>query len=254
MKYMLEWDKIGEHFGKCGIDHMVLYRMNRNTGIYENGVVWNGITGYDENPDGGEPNDQYADNIKYLSLLSAENYKATLKAFTYPAEFEECDGSRTFKPEGGINFDAIHFGQQGRAKFGLCYRTLIVNDTADIHYGYTLHLVYGLMASPSERSHSTINDSPEIVEMSWDLNSVPIVVPQITGQENAILRPVSTATIDIITDGANKTPTAFVEAIEKKLYGVSAAENGGTAIEPTLLLPDEIYTIAKETLVAGNNG
>lgn len=209
------WDAIGDHIFETGVRNGVLY-LKGAEGTYNTGVAWNGLTSVSENPEGAEPTDLYADDIKYLSLMSAENFKATIEAYTYPAEFEECDGSATIAK-------GVVIGQQSRKPFGLCYRTSIGNDTDGNEHGYKLHIVYGCQASPSEKQYSTINDSPDAVTFSWEVSTTPVDVP---GK-----KPAATLTID--STKADKTKLTALEAI---LYGSDQDE-------PRLPLPDEIVTL-----------
>lgn len=209
------WDKTGEHFYENGVSKGVLYPIDPSTNNYETGVAWNGLTSVSESPEGAEVSAVYADNIKYLNLMSVEEFKGTVEAYTYPDEFAECDGS--------INLlDGIVIGQQTRKKFGLCYTTQIGNDVnADL--GYKIHLVYNCLASPSERSYETINDSPEAITFSWEFSTTPV---EVTGH-----KPTATVTID-----STKIDPAKLKLIEDKLYGTADQE-------PTLLLPDEIVAL-----------
>ena len=209
------WDAIGEHTFETGVRNGVLY-LKDTEGAYSNGVAWNGLTSVSESPEGAEATDLYADDIKYLTLMSAENFKATIEAYTYPVEFEECDGSATIA-------NGVVIGQQSRKPFGLCYRTAIGNDTDGNEHGYKLHIVYGCQASPSEKQYSTINDSPDAVTFSWEVNTTPVTV---TGKKPA-------ATLIIDSTKADKTKLTALEAI---LYG--SEENA-----PRLPLPDEIVTL-----------
>ena len=165
----MKWDQIGERLFETGLDHGVLFPMGNN-GKYAKGVPWNGLSAVNETPSGGEPNAVWADNIKYLNLMSAEDFGATVEAYTYPPEFEECDGSAEVAP-------GVTIGQQNRKMFGLSYRTLIGNDVVGQNYGYKLHLVYGAQASPSEKNRQTVNDSPEATAMSWSMTTTPVNVP-----------------------------------------------------------------------------
>jgi hypothetical protein len=164
----LTWDQVGERFYETGVDHGVLYLPDA-TGVYNTGVAWNGLTTVTESPSGAEPNAQYADNVKYLNLISAEEFGATIEAFTYPDEFAECDGVALPSP-------GVAVGQQGRKMFGLCYRSRVGNDVDGVDYGYKLHLVYGCQAAPSEKAYATINDSPEAIAFSWDVTTTPVPV------------------------------------------------------------------------------
>ena len=209
------WDAIGDHTFETGVRNGVLYLKDAQ-GAYSNGVAWNGLTSVSESPEGAEPTDLYADDIKYLSLMSAENFKATIEAYTYPVEFEECDGSATIAT-------GVVIGQQTRKPFGLCYRTAIGNDTDGNEHGYKLHIIYGCQASPSEKQYSTINDSPEAVTFSWEVNTTPV---NVTGKKPA-------ATLIIDSTKADKSKLTALEAI---LYGSEEKE-------PRLPLPDEIATL-----------
>lgn len=213
----LEWDKTGSRKFETGLDRGVLYPKDKKTGEYTAGVVWNGLTGLSEAPDGAESSPQYADNIKYLNLISAENFKGSISAFTYPDEWGECDGSA----QAAVG---VSFGQQTRRGWGLSYRTLVGNDIEGTDFGYQIHLVYGGQASPSSRDRATVNDSPEAVGLSWDFETVPASV-------NADgFKP----TAHIVIDSTVASPEA-IKAIEDVLYG-------GTD-EARLPLPDEVLTI-----------
>ena len=209
------WDAVGEHIFETGVRNGVLY-LKGAEGTYDTGVAWNGLTSVSESPEGAEPTDLYADDVKYLTLMSAENFKATIEAYTYPVEFEECDGSATIA-------NGVVIGQQARKPFGLCYRTAIGNDTDGNEHGYKLHIVYGCQASPSEKQYSTINDSPEAITFSWEVNTTPV---NVTGK-----KPTATLIID-----STKTDKAKLTALEAILYGSEQTE-------PRLPLPDEIATL-----------
>ena len=209
------WDAVGEHTFETGVRNGVLYLKDAE-GAYNTGVAWNGLTSVSESPEGAEATDLYADDIKYLTLMSAENFKATIEAYTYPVEFEECDGSASIAK-------GVVIGQQSRKPFGLCYRTAIGNDTVGIEHGYKLHIVYGCQASPSEKQYSTINDSPEAITFSWEVNTTPV---NVTGK-----KPTATLIID-----STKADKAKLTALEAILYGSETAE-------PRLPLPDEIATL-----------
>ena len=213
----LVWDKTGERVYESGVDHGVIY-LPDNIGAYTNGVVWNGLTTVTESPSGAEPNPQYADNIKYLNLVSAEEFGATIEAFTYPKEFAQCDGSAELAP-------GVTIGQQARKTFGLSYRTKIGNDLEGQDAGYKLHLIYGAQAAPSERAYATINDSPEAITFSWEITTNPINV--------AGHKPTASLTIDSTEVAAAKMAT-----IEDLLYGTTV----GAEI-PKLPTPDEIIAI-----------
>ena len=217
------WDQTGERLYETGVDRGVLYLLD-NTGKYNNGVAWNGLTGVTESPSGAEATDLYADNIKYLSMRSAETFGATIEAYTYPDEFAECDGSATL-------VTGVVIGQQNRKMFGLCYRTTLGNDVDLNDHGYKLHLIYGATASPSERAYATINDSPEAITFSWELATTPV---NVTG-----FKPTASITID-----STKADPDCLAALEEILYGKDAGEEGTPPAVPARLpLPDEVKTI-----------
>lgn len=203
----LVWDQIGERVYETGVDHGVLYIPN-NTGVYENGYAWNGLVSVTESPSGAESNPQYADNMKYVNLKSAEEFGATLEAFTYPDEFGQCDG--TAEPEPGVQL-----GQQGRRSFGLSYRTKVGNDL-DSDAGYKLHLAYGLDAAPSEKAYTTVNDSPEAITFSWELTATGAPVGTVGG---VTYKPTSILVID-----STKVDPAALATLEDALYGTSGAD------------------------------
>lgn len=221
----ITWDGTGERLYETGIDRGVHYILNKETNQYDNGVPWNGLTAITENPSGAESNPQYADNIKYLDLYSAEEFGATVEALTYPPSFGECDGTAEIAK-------GIMIGQQNRKTFGMCYRTLIGNDVDGQEHGYKLHLVYGAKASPSERSYNTINDSPEPNTFSWDLTTTPV---QVTGHK-------ATAKLEIDSTKVDKDK---LKALEDILYGTDA-EGDSTGTDARLPLPDEILEMFKE--------
>lgn len=214
----LVWDKTGEHLYETGVDHGVLYFPDQ-TGAYKNGVAWNGLISVSESPSGAEATGQYADNIKYLNLISAEEFGATVEAYTYPEEFEACNGNKEL-----VDNTGVYVGQQARSVFGFCYRTMIGNDTDGQDHGYKLHLVYGCQVSPSEKAYQTINDSPEALTFSWELSTTPI---NVTGKKPTALLVIDSTKID-------STKLARIEA---KLYG---DESSTGAVLPT---PDEIAEI-----------
>ena len=218
----LEWDKIGEHLYETGVDHGVLYFPDQ-TGAYKNGVAWNGLISVSESPSGAEATGQYADNIKYLNLISAEEFGATIEAYTYPEEFEACNGNKEL-----VDNTGVYVGQQSRSVFGFCYRTMIGNDTDGQDHGYKLHLVYGCQVSPSEKAYQTINDSPEALTFSWELSTTPV---NVTGKKPTALLVIDSTKIDSIK----------LTKIEAKLYG-DATSTG--AVLPT---PDEIAEILNAT-------
>ena len=207
----LVWDKTGERFYETGVKQGVLYV--QEAGAYPMGVAWNGLTAVTESPSGAEATALYADDIKYLNLMSAEEFGATIEAYTYPKEFEACDGSAAIA-------NGVSIGQQARKTFGLCYRTALGNDTDGSDYGYKLHLIYGAMAAPSEKAYATINDSPEAITFSWELTTTPV---NVTGH-----KPTASITIDSTKADAEK-----LKALEDILYGTESEE-------ARLPLPDEI--------------
>ena len=213
----IEWDKTGEHFYETGVKNGVLYV--QEGGAYPKGVAWNGLTAVTESPSGAEATPLYADDIKYLNLLSAEEFGATIEAYTYPDEFAECDGSASL-------VDGVMIGQQARKTFGLCYRTTIGNDTNGNDYGYKLHIIYGALAAPSEKAYATINDSPEAITFSWEVTTTPV---NVTGA-----KPTASITID-----STKADPTKLAALEDILYG----KDGEPGNEPRLPLPDEIKTL-----------
>ena len=210
----IEWDKTGERLYETGVKNGVLYV--QEGGVYGNGVAWNGLTAVTESPSGAEATPLYADDIKYLNLLSAEEFGATIEAYTYPDEFAACDGSAAL-------VDGVMIGQQARKTFGLCYRTTIGNDTDGNDHGYKLHIIYGALAAPSEKAYATINDSPEAITFSWEITTTPV---NVTGA-----KPTASITID-----STKADPAKLAELEKKLYG-------DTETEASLPLPDEIKTL-----------
>lgn len=217
---VITWDETGKRFYETGVDHGVLYPISE-AGKYTPGVAWNGLTALTETPEGAEIEDLYADNIKYLSLLSAETFGGTIEAYTYPDEFMECDGSKELAA-GVVAY------QQSRKTFGLCYRTVLGNDVDGNDKGYKLHLIYGCKASVSERAYSTINDSSEAITFSWEFKSTPVTV----SKEG--FKPTSCIIID-----STKVAKEKMTLLEKKLYG-------DTSVEPELPLPDEVLSIIGE--------
>jgi len=223
MPQLINWDKVSEKTYETGIDKGVLYPQDA-AGIYPKGYAWNGLTAVTENPSGAEATPIYADNIKYLNLVSAEEFGATIEAYTYPDEFAECDGS-------GAAIVGVTVGQQARKPFGLCYRTIIGNDTEGEAYGYKLHLIYGGTAAPSEKAYQTINDSPEAITFSWEVATVPVTV---TG-----FKPTASLIID-----STKVDAVKLAALEAVLYGTAAVVEPVTAaVEARLPLPDEVITM-----------
>ena len=199
---LLNWDQTGEKIYETGTDRGVLYPMSGST--YGDGVAWNGLTAVTETPSGAEPTDLYADNIKYVSVRSAEEFGGTIEAYTYPDEFGQCDGTADLAV-------GVQIGQQARKAFGLSYRTKVGNDTTGNDYGYKIHLVYGATASPSEKGYSTVNDSPDAITFSWEFTTTPV---QVEG-----FKPTALLTID-----STKVDATKLAALEEILYGKAAVE------------------------------
>lgn len=222
----LVWDKTGEHYYETGVKNGVLYPMSAS-GTYPKGVAWNGLTAITESPSGAEATALYADDIKYLNLMSNEEFGATVEAYTYPDEFAECDGSASLT-------EGVYIGQQARKAFGLCYRTTLGNDAKGNDYGYKLHIIYGAMASPSEKAYSTINDSPDAITFSWELTTTPVAV--------ANFKPTASLTID-----STKVDSQKLATLEEILYGKDGTgeDHSTGAVDPRLPLPDEIASIIK---------
>ena len=214
----ITWDDTGKRLYETGVKMGVLYPVQEG-GLYSKGVAWNGLITVTESPSGAEATALYADDIKYLNLLSNEEFGATIEAYTYPDEFAECDGSASLAT-------GVMIGQQKRKTFGLCYRTALGNDVEGNDYGYKLHLVYGCLAAPSEKGFSTINDSPEAITFSWEVSTTPVSV---TG-----FKPTSQITIDSTKVNAEK-----LSALEDILYGKAGDESNG----PRLPLPNEVATL-----------
>ena len=211
------WDATGEKLFETGVDRGVLYLRDEG-GDYTNGVAWNGLTAVNESPSGAEPNNLWADNIKYLALVGAEEFGLSVEAYTYPKEFAECDGSAELTT-------GVTIGQQSRKTFGFCYRTLLGNDVDGDSHGYKLHLVYGCLASPSEKGYQTKNDNPEAITFSWDITTTPV---NVTG-----FKPTACLIIDSTKVAAEK-----LTALETILYG----SDSGSSTVPRLPLPDEVKT------------
>lgn len=216
---VLTWDNSGERLYETGVDRGVLYI--NNGGIYDTGVAWNGLTTVTESPSGAEPTAIYADNIKYLNLISTEEFGATIEAYTYPEEFSQFDGVSTPTP-------GISVGQQSRKAFGFAYRSLVGNDVSATDYGYKIHLVYNATAKPSEKAYATVNDSPEAISFSWELSTIPV---KVTG-----LKPTAIITID-----STKVSSAELATLEEILYG-SAGSNA------RLPMPDEVIALFSGTV------
>ena len=213
----LVWDQTGDRLYETGVKQGVLYV--QVSGAYPKGVAWNGLTAVTESPSGAESNPLYADDIKYLNLISAEEFGGTIEAYSSPEEFDECDGTASLAT-------GVSIGQQKRKTFGFCYRTALGNDVDGTDHGYKLHLVYGATASPSERAYATINDSPEAITLSWEFTTTPVTVSG--------FKPTSVITID-----STKADASKLEALEKILYG----SDGESGTEARLPLPDEVATV-----------
>lgn len=213
----LIWDEVGQRFFETGVKNGVLY-VQDNDGSYKNGVVWNGLTAVTESPSGAEETPLYADDVKYLTLRSAEQFGATIEAYTYPEEFEQCDGSATIAA-------GVTIGQQARRAFGLCYRTAVGNDIQGQEFSYKLHLLYGCTVAPSEKAYSTINDNPEAITFSWELSTVPVPVDG--------FKPTASLVID-----ASKVDEGKMQLLEDALFGDESNE-------AKLLLPNEIMELLK---------
>ena len=208
----LVFDNVGDRLFETGVKNGVLFVMGDN-GQYEKGVVWNGLTAVTEKPTGADPTNLYADDIKYVVLYGEEEFEATIEAYTYPAEFEACDGSAALA-------EGVSIGQQARKQFAFCYKTALGNDVKGQNFGYKIHIIYGCTAKPSEKAYSTINDSPEAVTFSWDVTTVPVPVNG--------MKPTASVVIDSTRVEAGK-----LKSLEDKLYGTET-------LESTLVLPDEI--------------
>ena len=221
----IKWDQLTEKLYETGVSNGVLYPFV--SGKYAKGVPWNGLTAVTESPSGAEPTPLYADNIKYLTLMSNEEFGATIEAYMYPDEFAQCDGSANLTT-------GVSIGQQSRTPFGLCYKTILGNDAEFNDYGYKLHIIYGALAAPSEKAYATVNDSPEAVTLSWEVTTTPV---EVTG-----FKPTATVVID-----STKVDKAKLKELENKLYGTEEAE-------PELLLPDAIAAIFGGTSTGEDEG
>ena len=213
----LVWDQTGEKFYETGVKNGVLY-VQHTDGTYPKGVAWNGLTAVTESPSGAEKTALYADDTKYLNMMSAEEFGATIEAYTYPDEFAQCDGSAEIA-------DGVMIGQQARKTFGMAYKTTLGNDVSNNDYGYKLHIIYGALASPSEKGYSTINDSPEAITFSWEVTTTPV---NVTGKK---------PTASLVIDSTKANPEKLT-ALEKILFG-------STEAAARLPLPDEIATLMK---------
>lgn len=218
----LAWDKTGERYYETGVKQGVLYPIQTG-GVYSKGVAWNGLTAVTESPSGAEATALYADDIKYLNLMSNEEFGCTIEAYTYPEEFAACDGSASLAT-------GVMIGQQKRQTFGLCYKTTLGNDVDGNDYGYKLHLVYGCLAAPSEKAYNTINDSPEAITFSWEVSTTPVSVKG--------FKPTAQITID-----STKVAEEKLTALEDILYGKD--NPGETDSGPRLPFPDEVATLMK---------
>lgn len=218
----IEWDKIGERYYETGTDHGVLYPYDAKQKAYANGVAWNGLTAVTASPSGAEPSPIYADNIKYVNMMSAEEFGGTIEAYTYPDEFEKCDGSFY---EGGVSI-----GQQKRIPFGFSWRTRIGNDTEGNDHAYKIHVAYSAMAQPSEKSYATVNDSPEAVTLSWSFTTTPESFKSDGNFKD--LKPTAYITFD-----SRRMDAETLKAVEAALYGTSSKE-------PTLPSLDELLALA----------
>lgn len=215
----IEWDKVGERFYETGVDRGVLYPQSDEGTGYATGVAWNGLTAVTESPSGAEATPQYADNIKYLNLISAEEFGATIEAYTYPEEFGRCDGTAELEP-------GVVIGQQNRKPFALSYRTFKGNDTQNTDHGYKIHIIYGATAAPSEKAFATVNDSPEAITFSWELTTNPVAVP---GH-----KPTACITID-----STKVDKEKLGQLEAALYGTESEE-------PRVPMPEEVANFFKK--------
>lgn len=221
----LVWDKQGEKLYETGVKNGILFVFDPKTKKYGTGIAWNGLTAVTESPEGAEANDLYADDIKYLSLISAEQLKATIEAYMYPDEFEECDGTAPLSTVPGVTV-----GQQSRKTFAFCYTTTVGNDTESNQYGEKIHIIYGCLASPSEKGYQTINDSPEAITFSWEISTTPVPI-----ESKPDLKPTASVAIDS-TKFADGKEDAKYKAIKDVLYGTDSDDSA-------LLLPDEIIAI-----------
>lgn len=214
----ITWDTAGSHVYHTGVSKGVLYVFDNATNAYKDGIPWNGLKTVTESPSGAEATSIYADNIKYLTLTSAEEFKVTVEAYTYPDEFAECDGTAQLNK-------GVLVGQQNRSRFALCYSTILGNDTKGDQYGELIHIVYGAVASPSEKAYATVSDSPDAIAFSWECNTTPVPVPN--------KKPTSLITLDTTKIDAGK-----LKAVLDKLYGSATAQ-------PKLLMPNEIAELTK---------
>lgn len=228
MPERIKWDEAGKRLYETGVKMGVLY-VQDDSGSYPKGVAWNGLTNVQESPSGGEATSLYADDVKYLDLMSAEEFSATIEAYTYPDEFAECDGSKEIAP-------GMFVGQQSRKSFGFCYRTVLGNDIQSNDYSYKIHIVYGCKASPSEKSYASINDSPDANTFSWEAKGTPVSV----ASDDGSVKPTATIVIDaskfVESPNEGQGKLANLKRLEDILYGSSEAD-------ARLPLPDEIKSI-----------
>lgn len=218
----LKWNQVGEKLYETGVDHGILFPQGTN-GAYEAGVAWNGLTAVTEKPSGAEATAKFADNIKYLNLVSTEEFGATIEAFMYPDEFAVCDGSAQIAK-------GAFAGQQTRRQFGLVYRTALGNDVQGTEHGYKLHLIYNGLAAPSEKAFATINDSPDAITFSWEIKTTPVAVPG--------FKPTASVVID-----STKTDAAKLTILEAILFGTDGEGEGATGTDPRLPMPAEVITL-----------
>lgn len=235
MAFALEWDKTGEHLYETGVDRGVLF-VQKKDATYNKGVAWNGLTSIDESPSGGDANDIYADNIKYLSLRAAEDYGFTINAYTYPKEFGLCNGEAQITP-------GVVVGQQSRRAFGMSYRSRVGNDIVGDSYGYKLHLIWNATVNPSDKTYETVNDSPDAIEFSWEAETIPVDAGTYTDEDgNEVeLKKAASITIDTtrLKDG---TANEKLKELEEKIYGTSGT--GGS--EPTFPTLKEVVEMFKD--------
>jgi hypothetical protein len=231
---MLAWDQAGERVYETGVDRGVLY-LPDDFGVYDTGVAWNGLTTVTESPSGAEANKTYADNRVYANLISAEEFGGTIEAYTYPPEWSRCDGSA--EPTPGVTV-----GQQSRQTFGLSYRTLVGNDLKNTDYGYKIHLVYGATAAPSEKAFATVNDSPEGINFSWEISTIPIDVPGTDPLTGKPYKPTALITID-----STKVSAEALQDLEDFLYGT-------VGTDPSLPSPEAVLAIFAASVTEATPG
>lgn len=225
----VQWDQIGERRYETGVDRGVLYIPN-GAGVYINGYAWSGLTAVTQSPSGAEPTPTYADNMKYLVLMSREEFAGTIEAYTYPDEFAQCDGT-------ALPLPGVAIGQQTRKTFGFCYRTRLGNDVEFEDYGYKLHLVYGALATPSEKAHATINETPEAVTFSWEFSTTPVDIPGLNPVTNKPYKPSA-----ILTITSTEVDSTALAALEDILYGTEG-------VDPRLPTPAEVLALFDGTIL-----